>query len=245
MTKHAFIHMILFLFMGGTMVGCFGCFGSNDQASSSDAVEQGSGDSEGNEEAPESFAGAMEEAQQAMQEAQEAMQQAFNGEEGAIKRAVDFRALKDLLPEEVAGMDRVSSEGERSGAMGFNISRAEAQYEDGDERMTIEITDLGTLTGFARMGFAAWLAAEVDRESDRGFERTVKYRADGNVYPSFEKFESTDGDRGSCEFQVWVAERFIVKFDGRNVEVGQCEDAREEIDYGDLDDMKMEGVEAQ
>ncbi len=124
----------------------------------------------------------------------------------------------------------------------MQFSNAKGQYEDGNEWMEISISDLGTLTGLARMGFAAWLQTEVDRESDRGFERTRKFRSGGKEYPSFEKFEGS-GDEGNCEIQVWVAERFIVSVQGRNVEMDQCEDARDEISFRKLDRMKDVGTE--
>ncbi len=108
--------------------------------------------------------------------------------------------------------------------------------------MEISISELGTLTGIAKIGFTAWLQTEVDRESDRGFERTRKFRSGGKEYPSFEKFEGT-GDEGNCEIQIWVAERFIVSIQGRNVEMDQCEEARDEISFRQLDRMKDVGTE--
>jgi hypothetical protein len=164
----------------------------------------------------------------AMSQAQDALQQVFGGGEGGtVKEAVDFRELRDLLPESVAGMDRTNVEGERTAVMGMHFSNAKGEYEDGNERIEISISDLGTLTGLARMGYTAWLQTEIDRESDSGFERTRKFRTDGNEYPSFEKFDRRDGDTGNCEIQVWAAERFVVQIQGRNVEMEQCEDARD------------------
>ncbi len=234
MTRQAFTYLFLFLFMGVASTGCFGCFGSDDDESSETTVVEDD-DDDGTEEAPENLA-------EAMEKAQEAMQQAFGGKGGTVKESVDFRELKDLLPEEVDGLERTSAEGERTSVLGMQFSNAKGQYEDGDEWMEISISDLGTLTGLARMGFAAWLQTEVDRESDRGFERTRKFRSGGKEYPSFEKFEGS-GDEGNCEIQVWVAERFIVSVQGRNVEMDQCEEARDEISFRQLDRMKDVGTE--
>jgi len=245
MTKNAFLYLILFLFLGGTTAGCWGCFGSDDEEAAETEItreEEGGGESEENP--PESIAEAMEHAEEAMEQAQEAMEQAFGGEGGVVKKSVDFRKLKDLLPDEVDGLERTSAEGERTSAMGMQFSQATGEYEDGNQWLEITISDLGTLTGFARMGFAAWLNVEVDRESDSGFERTRKFSAGGKEYPSFEKFEG-DGDEGDCEIQIWVAERFIVGVEGRNVEMDQCEEARDEISYRQLDRMKNEGTEAE
>ena len=240
MTKHAFIYLVLFLLLGATTAGCFGCFGSDDEASS--GTEETSNNEEGGgensqDDPPENLA-------EALNQAQEAMNQAFGnqGEGGTVKESVDFRDLKDLLPDEVGGLDRTSAEGERGGAFGIQVSTATGEFEDGNEWIKISIADLGTLTGLARVGYTAWLQTEVDRESDRGFERTRKFRSGGKEYPSFEKFEG-EGDEGNCEIQVWVAERFVVSVEGRNVEMDQCEEARDEISYRQLDRMKTVGTE--
>ena len=233
MTKQAFIYLFLFLFMGVAWTGCFGS--DDDESSETIVVEED--DDDGTDEAPKNLA-------EAMEKAQEAMQQAFGGEGGTVKESVDFRKLQDLLPKDIAGLDRTSYEGERTsiGFLGMQLSNAKAQYEDGDESMEISITDLGTLTGILKMGYTAWLQTEIDRESDRGFERTRKFRSGGKEYPSFEKFEGS-GDEGHCEIQIWVAERFVVSVEGRNVEMDQCEEARDEISFRQLDRMKDVGTE--
>ena len=240
MTKNAFVCLILFLLLGASTAGCFGCFGSDDEASSETVAPRASESDEDNTEAdpPENLTDAMNQAQNALQDA-------LCGEGGAggkVKESVDFRKLRDLLPDEVDGLDRTSAEGERGGAFGIQVSTATGEYEDGDEWIKISIADLGTLTGLARVGYTTWLQAEVDRENDRGFERTRTFSSGGEDYPSFEKFEG-EGDRGSCEIQVWVAERFVVSVEGRNVEMEQCEEARDEISYRQLDRMKDEGTE--
>ena len=224
MTKSAFLYLILFLFLGGTTAGCWGCFGSDDEASSETMTEEeGNEAEEGESAAPENLTEAMEQAQQAVQNALSA-----DGEGGKITKSVDFRKIKDLLPDEVDGLDRTGAEGQRSGAFGVQVSTATGKYEDGDQRLEIVISDLGTLSAVMRFAQNAWLQAEIDREHDRGFERTRKFRADGKDYPSFEQFEG-EGDEGNCEIQVWVAERFIVQVEGRNVEMELCEEARDEI----------------
>ncbi len=260
MTKQAFIYLFLFLFMGVAWTGCYGCFGSADDESSQTVVvddddddgddddddgddddddgdddDDDDGDDDDGDEAPESLA-------DAFAEAGEAIEDALGGEGGTVKEAVNFRKLKDLLPEKVDGLERTSFEGERNSVLGMQFSNAQGRYEDGDARMEISISDLGTLSGLAKIGFTAWLQTEIDRESDRGFERTRKFRSGGKEYPSHEKFEGT-GDEGNCEIQVWVAERFIVNIEGRNVEMDQCEDARDEISFRQLDRMKDVGTE--
>jgi hypothetical protein len=148
---------------------------------------------------------------------------------------VDFRELKGLLPEEVAGLPRVSHEGERAGAAGFVLSTAEARYEaeEGPGSIKISVTDTGGFGGLATMGMAAWLSLDVDRETDRGYERTTKYEG----YPAYEEFESRDGDLGSAELSFIVGERFIVQLDGRNVRMDDVKDAADDLPIGRLEDL--------
>lgn len=228
MTKQACIYLLLFLLLGGASAGCFGCFGSDDDSSQTAAED----DDEDEDDSAEDLA-------DAGRQVQDALKGVLGG--GDVEGAVDFRDLRDVLPgeDDISGMSRVDSKGERTKFMGMEISTAEVVFE-GEGRLTFSAIDLGTLTELARLGYAAWLRTELDRENDRGFERTGKTRIGGKEYPYYEKFQSSDGDRGSCEIQLWVAERFIVKVEGRNVEMDQCEDGRDEINFRKLDSMKDE-----
>lgn len=78
-----------------------------------------------------------------------------NIEEGKKYEVVDFRELKALLPESLGDLKRTNAEGEKSGAMGFTVSKAEADYnnEDYSKRIDLEITDISGATGFT--GLAA------------------------------------------------------------------------------------------
>ncbi len=170
-----------------------------------------------------------------------AMGQMFGGggENGRVTETVDFRALRDLLPEDLRGMERTDASGEKTGMGGFNISRAEGQYRDADDasrRIELQITDAG---GFGRMMMfgAAWMQMEVDRESSTGYERTTKFEG----FPALEKFQG--GDRPRSELQVVVGDRFFVSADGRNVEMDELKAAVRAIDLGDLEDLREVGVE--
>lgn len=158
--------------------------------------------------------------------------------EGAKVEPVDFRDLQDLLPNRVDGMDRTDFEGQRGGMGPFKISEATATYEEDDRRIELHILDPGSMTGIAAFGYA-WLSMEIDQESSSGYERTTKFKG----YPAHVKFERGAGDDvGDAEMSVVVGERFIVTAEGRNVRVGDLEDAIEDVDLGDLEDMRDEGV---
>ena len=149
---------------------------------------------------------------------------------------VDFRELKDLLPEEVVGWKRVSHEGQRSGAAGFTVSTASALYQPEDRRYTtinIELIDTGGLGSLATMGMAHWLSIEVDREDDSGYERTREY--DG--YPAYETFVAKDGEIGSANLSIVVERRFIVQLHGADIRMEDVISAADELDLDRLADL--------
>ena len=151
-------------------------------------------------------------------------------EGGAKKKPLNFRKLKELLPESASGFTRTKSSGESTGMAGFNVSTAKAKYENGDKKVDVDIIDAGGF-GMAMMGLAAWSMVEVDKESDDGFERTTTYK--GN-----KAFEKCNGNR--CEFSVFVAKRFImtVKGRGKDLKIDDLHDIADEIGTSKLESMK-------
>lgn len=226
MTKHFF----LTLFLVGCLVAFTGCGGDEDLAEEEAPEEnmaerETNGENESENEEPESIADAMQQMQEAMQN------------NNADVEPVDFRVLRDMLPEDLPGMERTNAEGQKSGAMGIKVSQAEATYEGEDNsRVEITIIDMGTMKSAAMFGYA-WLMAEIDRESDTGYERTTKYKG----YPAYEKMERR-GNTDRFESQVVVGERFVVAIEATNATEEQIEEARESIDYDDLEDRKDEGA---
>jgi len=150
--------------------------------------------------------------------------------------AVDFRELKALLPEDLSGMKRSNAEGEKTSAMGFTISKAEAQY-DGDNaaNVTITITDVGAMAGVAAMATYAWAAGAIDRETETSYEKSATIKG----YKGYERY---DRQSTSGEVQVLVAGRFVVEVSGNNVPMDAIKDALEKVDLGKLEGMKNVGV---
>lgn len=210
------LFIVAFLF-----AGCFGGGGDTD-SSDADAPEE-SATEDGDTGQPENLGDALNQATRQMQEA-------FGGDgESSDVEVVDFRVLRERLPEELAGMKRVDVSGERSGAFGIKISQAEGEYEGEGREMEVTIIDMGTLSGAAMLGYA-WLNAEIDRESDTGFERTTTF--DG--YPAFQQFEH---DGQEFEMQVVVNSRIIVQTEGHGMSMDDVEDAIREIGLDDLKDL--------
>lgn len=163
-----------------------------------------------------------------------AMGAALGGAQAA--EAVDFRELKALLPEDLSGMKRTNAEGERTSAMGFTISKAEARYEsDSNANVRITISDVGAMAGVAAMATYAWAAGAIDRETETSYERSVTI----NGHKGYEKY---DRQSSSGEVQVLVAGRFVVEVDGNNMPMDAIKAALGKVDLGKLESMKNVGV---
>ena len=175
-------------------VVCSGCRKRAEEAGKSEA---------------EAGAAGLEAAKQ-MAAAAAAVQQA--GAAGKTVEPVDFRKLKELLPAEMGGRKRTDATGERTGAFGMSVSKAEGQYS-GDEgaSYTLEITDLGGMPQISAAAQFGWAAADVDRETETGYERTVSI----GEHRGYEKYDS---ESRSGTIQVLVKGRMLVKVDGRDVD---------------------------
>lgn len=158
-------------------------------------------------------------------------------EEGKKYEVVDFRELKALFPENLGDLKRTNAEGEKSGAMGFTISKAEADYnnEDYSQRIDIEITDMTGASGFAGLAAWGWAMADIDKETASGYEKTTKYKG----HKAFEKYNNEYKD-GSIE--VLVSGRFMVSVNGNNVPMTAIMSAIDQIDVGKLEAMKDAGA---
>ncbi|HEB62347.1 MAG TPA: hypothetical protein ENI82_04260 [Bacteroidetes bacterium] len=129
--------------------------------------------------------------------------------DGKKVELTNFRELKKLMPDEIAGIEQSSNTGETSGAFGFKVSTAKAKYEDGDQWVEIEIVD-GAGIGFAMLGMAAWTATEIDRETDDGYEKTTTFEG----YKAYEKWNEK---RQKAELAFLVNDRYIISVNARNV----------------------------
>jgi len=169
---------------------------------------------------------ATESAANALEEASKALRSLSENEDGEAVEVVDFRKLKELLPESIAGMERTESEGQKSGAMGMNISTAEGRYEEGNRRMQINLADAGGIP-MAMMGLAAWTNADIERETDDEYERTT-------VLNGFKAFERYNYKNKEGQISIVVAERYIVNIEGDNVEESDLKNALDALDLDGL-----------
>jgi hypothetical protein len=130
--------------------------------------------------------------------------------------AVDFRKLKELMPAELDGLKRTENNGEKNALGAFSMSQAKAQYkkskDQDDEKepsIGVELIDYGGVE-MAKGLAMAWTMAEIDKESDNGYEKTVKVK--GN--PGMETWEK-EGKRGRV--QILVGSRFILTLETQNI----------------------------
>ncbi len=145
------------------------------------------------------------------------------------KEVVDAKLLKELLPADADGLPRKEASSEKTGAMGFNISTAEARYRNDDSSIEVNIIDAAG-TG-ALMGMAAWSMMEMDKENEEGYEKTTKYKD----HKAFEKYNTKNKDG---EMAVIVANRFVVTVKGNNVDMDKIKATLDDIDLGKLEDLK-------
>jgi len=153
---------------------------------------------------------------------------------GGAVEPVDFRELKNLLPDGIGAMKRKSAEGEKGGGFGIVVSHAEARYEGDGGSVHLKITDPGNLSGLAAMA-AMWMNLELDKETDTGYEKTGT--ANGRRF--HEKY-----DRGSKsgEYTVVVGNRFLVEVDAHGVDMPAMKKAVDQVNLAKLEAMKDVGV---
>jgi hypothetical protein len=145
---------------------------------------------------------------------------------GKDVKPVDFHDLKDMLPASLPGMTRSEASGQSGEAMGMKGSSASASYGDGaSSGITIEIADLGSLSGLASL--ATRFDPKMEKETATGYERT---RTVGGQLVH----EQYDRAQKSGETSVIVDNRFSVTVRGHGVDSAQLTGALQAIDMARL-----------
>jgi len=158
--------------------------------------------------------------------------------EGKKVTPIDFRELKALLPENLGNLKRTNIEGEKTSAMGINVSNANADYSDqeGTQSIDLKITDMGSISGLSGLAAYGWYMVDIDKENETGYEKTITYK--GNK--GYEKYDN-EGKYG--ELSIFVAKRFVVEANGNGVTMDMMKAAVDMIDIGKLESWKDVGVE--
>jgi hypothetical protein len=149
-------------------------------------------------------------------------------------KAVEPMELKALLPETLAGAKRSNAQASRMNQGGIEIATTRASYDpeatEGDTpkpSFSVEIMDLGNLSGAMSMGFTSWAMTQFENVTDTGYEKTTKYKD----HPAVEKY---DNESKSGELQVYVAKRFLVKVSGNDTTIEQIRAAVDTVDLGKI-----------
>lgn len=142
--------------------------------------------------------------------------------------------LKAFVPANLAGLSRSSISAERNGAMGLQVSQANATYSDDSGReVRLEITDAGSAKGL--LGLAGWAGLEGEKEADGFYEKTFR---DGDRLIH----EEWDSNGSSGQYTVVVGDRFTVKVEGAAGSVRELRAAANQVDLKGLEKLRTEGV---
>lgn len=169
----------------------------------------------------------------------EAMMKAITGaaqaQQGATPSAmVSPKALKDALPKELPGFERVEAGSEKQSAFGISTVIATGVYEKGAQSIRIEITDIGGMGGLGAMAMMGMANAEVDKETRTGFERTTTQQG-------FKALETFDRASKSGEIQIFVGGHFSVKVNGSDLDAFESlSQAVNALDLKALSELKPE-----
>ena len=142
--------------------------------------------------------------------------------------------LKPFVPDTLAGLPRTDFSAEKNGAMGMQVSTANATYSDNSGRsLRLEVTDMGSAKGI--MAMAGWAALQQERETSTGYEKT--YKQDGRLV-----HEEWDNQDRHGEFSVVLGDRFTVKLSGNADSIDQIKGAVGSLNLAGLEALKAQGV---
>jgi len=211
---------VVLAFLSFTLI--FGCGKDSQQGKMEKASEKMEA---AGEKMAESMGEGMEEMAEAMQEMGEAM-----GGDSKIQ-PVGFRELKALLPENLGSLNRTAATGGKTSAFGITVSQAEANYENGDQCLSVKIVDMASMKKMVMMAQFGWMMTDFDRETDSGYEKTMTFK--GNK--GFEKYD-TESKEG--EIQLFVGERFVVEVNGADMDMADMKKALDRLDLEKLQSLK-------
>lgn len=138
------------------------------------------------------------------------------GSDTSVK-ALSTEDIQALMPATLAGLPRTALSSERNGAMGVQVSEANAIYDDGQGRnLRLSLNDTGGAQGLVQL--ASWAGVEQERSWAGGYERD--YRQDGRML-----HERWDNASGSGEYGVVVGGRFAVHVAGQAASIDELKSA--------------------
>ena len=137
-------------------------------------------------------------------------------------------ALQSRFPNAIGDLLREADATESVNTVGIGISMAQAKYRKASQRVTMTITDIGSMSQLLAAQ-APWTRMEFDRTTAGGYSRTVRIGRDKGV-----ESESRSGGRLRTELSVVVGNRFIVNIKGTDVEMARLTAALESLQTATL-----------
>jgi hypothetical protein len=169
----------------------------------------------------------------AQSEAMSKLMASAMGSDGKIETLAPER-ITTFLPDSLAGRPKSDVSAERTGAMGFQISTAQAFYKDaGGNSLKAEITDMGLAKGV--MALAGWVGVEKESVTENGYEKTYK-KGKEMVH------EQWNTRTGSGEYSMILGNRFSVKISGKATDIDTLKKAANSMNLAGLAALKDEGV---
>jgi hypothetical protein len=172
--------------------------------------------------------GKLEQASKQMEATAKQMEASVSGVPGAAGegvKAVPGETLKALLPA-VAGYNRSEITSETNSVGGFSGSKAEARYEKGDARMTVEIVDMGAAGALA--GLAGAVKVDHSKETATGYEKVST--TGGRIIT-----EEYDRSAKSGKYGAMVGSRFAVEARGEQVAMNDLKGAVDAVNLAQLE----------
>lgn len=152
----------------------------------------------------------------------------------AKAQSIDFRKLKEWMPTELNGLKRTECNGERNKINDMSITQCSATFKkedkEGAPEIQVQIIDYSNAE-FAKGLSAAWTAVEIDKESDDGFEKTLKVKGQ----PAMLRWQK---ENKHGEVQVLVGSRYIVTVTTENLPAEQVSKVAEGLALDKLADLK-------
>lgn len=138
------------------------------------------------------------------QAAIEAMGAVLDGSEAG--EAFEPGQLRDALPPRMGKLERTAIDARSNNAMGIQVSMVSARYSDADQRIEMEIQDLGAAASLLRMG-VDWLNTTRDSEDEQTIERS--YRNKGiHIHEQYRK------DGSEAELGMMLENGILLKLEG-------------------------------
>jgi hypothetical protein len=153
---------------------------------------------------------------------------------GSHVEALTPDALKQFIPETIAGLPRTSFSLQKQAPIGMQVSIAEASYGSGDgPNYKLTVTDAGGATGLLQL--AGFGGIEKEEQTDHGYEKT--YHQDGRLV--HEEWNNS----GDGEYTIVLGDRFIVGVRGSRLpNADALKTALSGINLAGLEALKTQGV---